>query len=311
MKKRILTVGEVRIDLYMPISELPRSPKAPIIAQSCSFVPSGSAANAATTIARLGAESVLCAKVGRDRNGTDLRKIYDYEGIDTRFVTLDAELPTGFSVISSNDSVTRQIKLAPDANSALGISDIETAFICRPDALLLNADLSHSTALAAARLADKRNIPIYLDGGASVATFPFDEMPPIELFAPDENETRILTDISPDSPEKCLKAAVALSKMIRARFFAIKLGNRGCYIYDGKYYHCLPAYDIEVKDVSAAGDAFVAALALEHQKGGDIARAGKIANAVGALSVNRKGALISVPHRKDVAEFIAERAIRF
>ncbi len=310
MKKRILTIGEARIDLCMPASELPRSPKAPIIAKTCSFVPTGSGANAAAAVARLGGDSVLCARVGRDRNGTDLRKIYEYEGIDTRFVTSDATLPTGFCVLSASDAVSKQIKLSPDANSALGISDVEGAFICRPDGVIVNVDFSHSTVLAAARLAAKRDIPIYLDGGASVATFPFDEMPPIEVFAPDENETKLLTDISPDTPEKCLKAAVALSRMIRARFFAIKLGNRGCYIYDGKYYHCLPAYDIKAKDTSAAGDAFVAALALEHLEGGDIARAGKIANAVSALTVNRKGALVSIPQRKDVAEFIKERAIR-
>ena len=79
MKKRILTVGEARIDLCMPISELPRSPKAPVIAKSCSFVPSGSGAIAATAVARLGGDSVLCTRIGRDRNGTDLRKIYEYE----------------------------------------------------------------------------------------------------------------------------------------------------------------------------------------------------------------------------------------
>lgn len=310
MKKRILTVGEVRIDICMPISGVPRSPGAPIIAESCTFVPSGSGANAATTVARLGGDSVVCAKIGRDRNGSDLRMIYEYEGIDTRFVTFDSSLPTGFSVIPTGENATRGIKISPDANSALDAADVEGSFICRPDALLINVDFSHRIVLAAARLAAKRGIPIYLDGGASVTTFPFEDLPPIELFAPDENETKALTDISPDSPEKCLKAAVALSKIIRARFFAIKLGSRGCYIYDGKYYHCLPAYDIKVKDVSAAGDAFIAALALEHLRGGDIARAGKIANAVGALTVNRKGALISVPRHKDVAEFIKERAIR-
>lgn len=310
MKKRILTVGEARIDLCMPISELPRSPKAPVIAKSCSFVPSGSGAIAATAVARLGGDSVLCTRIGRDRNGTDLRKIYEYEKIDTRFVAADAALPTSFSVIYASESSARQIDLAPDATSALSPDDVEGAFICRPDAMLISTELPHATVVAAVELAHKRDVPVYLDGGASVGSFPFDELPAIELFAPDEDETKLLTDISPDTPEKCLKAAIALSRIVRARFYAIKLGNRGCYIYDGKYYHCLPAYDVKAKDCTAAGDAFVAALTLEHLNSGDIARAGKVANAVGALTVNRKGALISVPHRKDVADFIAERAIR-
>lgn len=310
MKKRILSIGEARIDLCMPVNEIPHSPKAPIIAKSCSFVPSGSGAITATAIARLGGDSVLCTRIGRDRNGSDLRKIYEYEKIDTRFVAADATLPTSFSVVSASDSAARQIILEPDATSALSPSDVEGALICRPDAVLISTELPHDTVVAAAQLAMERNVPVYLDGGSSVRSFPFAELPPIELFAPDEDETKLLTDISPDTPEKCLKAAIALSKMIRAHFFAIKLGSRGCYIYDGKYYHCLPAYDIKTKDPSAAGDAFVATLTLEHLNSGDIARAGKIANAAGALTVNRRGALISVPYRKDVADFIAERAIR-
>lgn len=310
MKKRILCVGEARIDLCMPVGELPRSPKAPILAKSCGFVPSGSAAIAATAVARLGGDSVLCTRLGKDRNGVDLRKIYEYERIDTRFVASDATLPTSFSVIYANETVERQICLSPDASSALSPSDVEGAFICRPDAIIASTDLPRDTLLATARHAAKREIPVYLDGGASVGTFPFDELSPIELFAPDEDETKLLTDVSPDTPEKCLKAAIALSRIVRARFYAIKLGSRGCYIYDGRYYHCLPAYDVKAKDPSAAGDAFLAALTLEHLEHGDVARAGKVANAVGALTVNRRGALVSVPHRKDVAEFIAERAIR-
>lgn len=310
MKKRILSIGEARIDLCLPVGELPRSPKAPILAKSCSFVPSGSAAITATAVARLGGDSVLCTRLGRDRNGTDLRRIYEYEGIDTRFVSSDNALPTSFSVIYANESIEKQICLSPDASCALSPSDVEGAFICRPDAIITSVELPRDTLLAVADIAAKREIPLYLDGGASIQTFPFDELPPIELFAPDEYETRLLTDINPDTPEKCLKASIALSRIVRARFYAIKLSNRGCYVYDGKYYHCLPAYDVKAKDPSAAGDAFLAALALDHLEYGDIARAGKFANVVGALTVNRRGALISVPHRKDVAEFIAERAIR-
>ena len=310
MKKRILTLGNARIDLCLPVNEEKRAPRAPLIAESYSFVPTGSGANAAVAISRLGGDSVFCARVGRDRNGNDLKMIYEFEGVDTRFVTTDPSLPTGFCVLRANDPASKHIIVSPDANSALAASDITDAFICRPDALLMSAELDHELVIAAANLADERGVPIYLDACRSVASFPFDELPCLELFTPDETEVRMLTDISPDTPEKCLKAVVTLSKIVRARFYAIKLGSRGCYIYDGKYYHCLPSYDVKVKDTSAAGDAFTAAMTLEHISHRNIERAGKVACVVASLTVSRRGALVSLPKREDVAAFIADRTIR-
>ena len=75
--------------------------------------------------------------------------------------------------------------------------------------------------------------------------------------------------------------------MVDAHYYVIKLGGRGAYIYDGKYYFCLPAFDVKAVDTTAAGDAFTSALTLEYLRCGDIERAGRYANLVGAMTVGR------------------------
>ena len=50
------------------------------------FVPGGKGANAAVAIQRLGGDSVFCTRLGNDRNGDELRRIYAREGVDCRFI---------------------------------------------------------------------------------------------------------------------------------------------------------------------------------------------------------------------------------
>ena len=108
-----------------------------------------------------------------------------------------------------------------------------------------------------------------------------------------------------DSPEEM--ADVFLEK--GAQNVIIKLGGRGCYICDGKYYSCLPTYDMPVVDTTAAGDAFTAGLTLEYMRSGNMVRAGKYANAVGSLAVGVKGALPSIPTEAAVDRFIEENGV--
>ena len=56
-------------------------------------------------------------------------------------------------------------------------------------------------------------------------------------------------------------------------------------------------------DTAAAGDAFTAALTLEYLRSGDIERAGKYANLVGAMTVGRAGALPSLPTSAELDKF--------
>lgn len=175
--------------------------------------------------------------------------------------------------------------------------------LCRPDALFMQLEIAPEAVIYAARYAAERDIPVFIDAGPALPDFPFEKLPRLEVFSPNETETEAYTGIAPSTPDACLRAATALSRMVDAHYYVIKLGGRGAYIYDGKYYFCLPAFDVKAVDTTAAGDAFTAALTLEYLRSGDIERAGKYANLVGAMTVGRAGALPSLPTSAELDKF--------
>ena len=308
--KRILTVSSANMDFVMSVKGIPQGGETQLEDGSYAFVPGGKGANSAVAVRRLGGDSIFCCRLGKDANGSILANIYKKEGLDTRFITVDPSAVTGLAAIMVEPSGQNRIIIYPGANAKMTNEDIESSFISRPDALLMQLEIPGDAVMHAAWTAHEKNIPIILDAGPANPDFPLDELPPLEIFSPNETETEIFTGINPTNPDNCLRAAMELQRRVVAKYYVIKLGGRGCYIYDGKYYHCLPAYGVNAVDTTAAGDAFTAALTLEYLRSGDIVRAGRYANVVGALAVSKKGALPSLPTEAMVSKFIAEKAIR-
>ncbi len=76
-------------------------------------------------------------------------------------------------------------------------------------------------------------------------------------------------------------------------------GSRGAWLYRNGSRSVLPAFSTNVKDVTGAGDGFVAALALRLVETGDLFESCTFANAMGSLMVERSG-LAEMPSREDV-----------
>ena len=309
MKKRILVVSSANMDFVMKVSKLPDAGQTVIERQSYSYVPGGKGANSALALARLGADSVFCARLGYDANGKKLKELYDSNGIDTRFLKLDRMNPTGLASIIVEDNGANRIVVYPGANDHLAEDDVEDAMTCLPDAVFMQFEIPEEAAIAAARFAAKRKIPVFVDAGPARADTPLEKLPPLEVISPNETETEALTGIFPNDSANCLKAANELLKRVESKYVVIKLGGRGAYIHDGKYSQLIPAIETEVVDTTAAGDAFTAALTLEYLNTRDIVKAVKYANAVGAMVVSKAGASTSLPTAAQVEEFMRQRGI--
>ena len=80
-----------------------------------------------------------------------------------------------------------------------------------------------------------------------------------------------------------------------AEYVVLKLGERGCSVYDGNKLEIIPAIPSDVVDTTAAGDCFTAAMALEFIRTHDIVKACKAGNKAGSIAVSRMGAADSMP----------------
>ncbi len=308
MLKKILLVGSANMDISMNMLRVPNAGETLLDDGGVAYLPGGKGANAAVAFSRLGAHSVLCAKLGADLHGQKLYDYYKDVGIDTSFLRVDREYPTGLAVVMKEASGENRIVLYPGANTMLTAENVQEAMACNPDAIYLGFETPFSVALSAARLASARQVPVFVDAAPADESYPLETLPPLEIFSPNETETKIYTGETPVGTEGCLRAAFSLCRKVKCKHLVIKLGARGAFIYSGRDYDMIPAFRPErVVDTTAAGDTFTAAMTLRYlENGGDIKDAVRYGAAAGAIAVSRKGASDSVPSRDEVLAFLAK-----
>ena len=311
MKTRILVVSSANMDMTLPLESFPVAGETKLCRGSVRYSPGGKGGNSAIAFSRLGGDCVFCTKLGRDAHGESLYEFYKESGINTDYLLIDRKHPTGFAAIFVERSGQNRIMVYPGANLHLQEDEIKDAFLSFPDALYLQTEIPFDNVLTAAEAAAERGIPIFLDAGPADKNAPLEELPPLEIFSPNETETYVYTGIEPTNSDACLRAAVELSKRVKAKYYVLKLGGRGAYIYNGRRCHLLPAASVKAVDTTAAGDAFTAALTLRYlNNGGDILDAVRYANAVGGLTVSRPGAGEAIPNADEAEEYYRENAHR-
>lgn len=304
VKPRILAVGSTNTDFVATVDYVPQAGETIMSDGTYSFVPGGKGGNAAAAAARLGADVIFCAKIGNDTNGKMLRATYEAENIDTRHLKTDKSLPTGLAAIFVEKNGANRITVFPGANSALNNDDVEEAFTTYPDALLIQFEIPLETAYFAVKQANIGDVPVFIDAGPIIPELDLSRLGKIEVFSPNESEAFALTGIKPYDPESYIKICLDLYSKLDTKYVVLKLGHRGCYVYDGKMGIAIPSYSVSAVDTTAAGDAFTAAMTYEYLRSGDIKSACKYANAVGALTVTKHGALPSLPTENEVIDFI-------
>ncbi len=307
MSKRVLVVSSANMDITLPIESIPKAGETMLCDGSVIYSPGGKGANSAVTFAALGAETVLCARIGRDSHGETLYDFYKERGIDVRHLAIDREQPTGCAVIFVEKSGENRILAYPGANRYLSESDVDAGFLCCPDALYLQLEIGQNALFAAANYAYRHEIPIFLDAGPASADFPLEKLPPLTVFSPNETETEIYTGIHLTGTDSMLAASMELFRRVRAEYIVLKLGDRGAFVCNGRHFKFITGFPVRAVDTTAAGDAFTAALTLRYlENGGDINDAVRYGCAAGAITVSRHGAAYAVPKSAaEVEEFLA------
>ena len=128
----------------------------------------------------------------------------------------------------------------------------------------------------------------------------------VDILTPNESEACLL--LGDPVAEVSIEDAPALAARLLAKgpkAIIIKLGDRGCFYFDGKQELHSPSFPVEARDTTAAGDVFNGALGVALTEGRDVEKALRFANAAASISVTRQGAQASIPTRKEVDELLA------
>ena len=303
MNRRILVVGSIFTKFIMHIEGVPLANEVSREYGHRETVAGGAGFDVAAAFSRLGADTVLCAKIGSDPQGEALLRSLSNFRIDGRFVTEDKRGKSGFdAVLAESSGVTRTVSY-PGAAYDINEEDAEQALTCYPDALYMSLELPAKTVIAAADIAEQNGVPIFLSASGGDVRFPFSRLPHLEAFICNMEECAAYTKITPDTLENCLRAALKLSGMVDAKHYIIKLGDRGCYSYDGTYQHICPTDPVSVIDKRGAGEVFSAALTLGYLESEDIEGAMKYANLACAVTIGKLGKCSSYPTNDEIEKY--------
>ncbi|MCL5743421.1 MAG: PfkB family carbohydrate kinase, partial [Acidobacteria bacterium] len=156
------------------------------------------------------------------------------------------------------------------------------------------------TVSAALALAREEGLQTMLDP-APAQPLPPELLSRVEILTPNESEALMLLGRPP--ARVSLADAPQLAEALRGLGPAtviLKLGDQGCLLSDSQGCAHYPAFPVQVRDTTAAGDTFNAALAVALAEGKTIREALPFANAAAAISVTRMGAQASAPTRSEV-----------
>lgn len=300
----VLVVGSANVDLVTRLARCPR-PGETLLGESFATVPGGKGANQAVAAARLEAQTYFAGCVGEDSFGQMQREALAAEGIDLSYLKSTASDATGTAVIFVGDDGQNMIVVTPGANHAYQPEDVEklAPLFREIDAVILQLEIPLDTVEAALALARQHDVLSVLDTGATTP----DAVPLVgkaDLVTPNESEAETLTGISVNDIEDAREAAAKLLSM-GAKEAVLKLGPMGALYMAEDWFH-VPAFDVEVVDTVAAGDAFTAALAIRWRGTGHKRDAIRFANAAGALATTRSGAQAAMPSRSDVMHFLEQ-----
>jgi ribokinase len=172
-----------------------------------------------------------------------------------------------------------------------------------PGILLLQHEIPQETNEHAIRAARDAGWFIVLNPAPARPVAP-ELLPLVDIIVPNETEAAAITGIVVDSREDALAAAHELLAR-GARAALVTLGAQGgLYCGAAGTWHC-PAIPVAAIDTTAAGDAYIGALATTLAAGRTVSDAMSFAAAAAALSVTRLGAQKSLGTRDEVADFIA------
>lgn len=299
MQSEILIIGSSNTDMVIKAEKLPL-PGETVLGGEFFMSQGGKGANQAVAAARLGGQVTFVAKLGDDMFGQQALQQYKREGINTDFVVIDPEYPSGVALISVDAKGENCISVAPGANGQLMPTEVGKALASlKTEALvLLQLEIPLATVQHAVLESFKKGHNVILNP-APAQVLPVEIFSKLYLITPNETEAELLTGVKVTDSETARTAAQELKKLGVANVI-ITLGAKGAYLLTDSTSEVILAPKVEAVDTTAAGDCFNGALVVALAEGKALPDAVAFACQAAALSVTRVGAQTSIPFLEEL-----------
>jgi fructokinase len=324
----VLCLGEILVDWVCttPGQELDR-------AQNFTKAAGGAPANTAVGLARQGVATGFVGRVSDDAFGRWLKAVLEEDGIDTTSTIVDPQAQTRMAYVVTTASGDRKLaeftKIAC-ADARLEPDDLKpelfakTSFLHFGSISLIASPVAGATKRAV-DLARQNNALISYDPNVRLGLWPsadvckrtiIDSLKWADLVKINEDELHFLTG------SRDLEAADKLRQTNNISMFLVTLDARGAYLSTAEGNKTVPGFQVKLVEATGAGDGFnsgiIAGLlphvkqatnrrqALEEMDLSKLAEIVRRANAIGAITCTRPGAIPALPAYEEIEQFIGE-----
>ncbi len=292
--------------------------------------PGGAPANVAVALQRLGLRAGFVGKVGRDPFGEYLRQSLAQTGVDTTYLFVDEKARTTAVYVAVWDDGRKDLCFYrnPGADMMLNADEISDDIFAGARCFHFGSisfidEPSASAQRKALQMARTKGLMISYDPNYRPTLWPDrqtaekiiqDSFRHCHLAKVSEEEWQVAT--GHEDLEAGIKAIMAKG----VELLVISRGENGAIATNGDYHIELPGLEVDVIETTGAGDGFlgaiITALLPEREKTGSLATISEdtirnvlnMANAVGALTCKKAGAIPALPTRAETEKFIDKLA---
>jgi len=299
----ILIIGSFMMDLVVRTPRVPKNGET-IIGTSFNRFPGGKGANQAVAASRLGGQVTMVGKVGNDTFGDEMIEALLSNHVETSNILRDDTYSTGIGSITLDERGNNRIIVVPGANLKFTLSELQEVeeLIKNADILLVQFEMDDKVIERAVSIADFYGVPVMVNP-APAHKVSDEFLSKITYLTPNETEAEILTGIKVQDMEGAKRAGrILIEKGVDN--VIMTLAEKGALLLTETESTHIPGFQVIPKDTVAAGDAFNGALAVQITKGISLVEGIMFANAAGALTVTKEGAIPSLPKEKEVKELM-------
>ncbi len=279
--------GALNLDKIYLVDKIPKKDEEGYVID-LEMHPGGSAANTIAGLSEFGIETAFIGKIGSDEEGRVLLRDFEKRNVDTSGI-IKADGRSGVAMIFVDKEGNRAILVDPGVNDTIRIDEVNldivnrsklihmTSFICKNGIDSLNSQ--KEIAKEADALSFDPGMP-YVERG-------LDDIKPIlkrtTIFLPNKREIEMLMGV-----EFLEASKIAIDMGVEV--VVVKLGEKGCYVTNGRDEYFVKPFLSNVVDTTGAGDAFNAGFLYGWIRGKSLEECARFGNYVASKIIERVGA---------------------
>ena len=300
---KIVVVGSLNLDMVVEVERIPVVGET-ILGYNVEKTPGGKGANQSYAAGKLGASVTILGAVGNDEVGAILKENLQLVGVCTDYLKVTEEEGSGLAIVAVDKAGDNSIIVIQGANKTVDREyiDLHMDIIKESDIVMCQLEIPLDTVLYVAKKAKEFGKLFILDPAPAQKELPEELLCCVDILKPNETELEIMTGL--EAKTENLKKATDYLKSKGIGNVLVTLGKDGTYLNDeNNNIQLYNSHKVNSVDTTAAGDAYMAALAFSLSKGENLSSSIRYASIVSSIVVSRKGAQSSIPSREEVEEY--------